>query len=155
MCQLEQRLITHGNLGSWNILISENRTVKLSDYGLLSSFNPQPLHSTISTFCQWAAPEVLRDSSISVKSDVWSFGILLYDIATPERQGTSDPPRGPYGRGMEREALLQKLDTGFRLPRPSSCSQQIYQLMQACWREEPANRPTFLELRSVLAHTQV
>ena len=151
MCLLEQKLITHGNLGSWNILIGENKTVKLTDYGLLSSLTIQAKHTTITTYYQWAAPEVLRDGSTSLKSDVWSFGVLLYDIATPERQSTSDPPHGPYGSMMEREALLQKLGSGFRLPRPESCPRQLYQFMLACWREEPARRPTFLELRLALS----
>ena len=74
----------------------------------------------------------------TIKSDVWSFGIVLYEIIT-------------YGRfpypGMTNAQVLEQLQQGYRMPRPMGCPDKLYDIMIDCWREEPANRPTFETLQ--------
>ena len=74
----------------------------------------------------------------SIKSDVWSFGILLYEVITYGRF--------PYA-GMNNQQVLEKVPVGYRMPRPHNCPDKLYNLMLECWKEEPLSRPTFETLQ--------
>uniref|UniRef100_A0A673ZYV0 Tyrosine-protein kinase n=1 Tax=Salmo trutta TaxID=8032 RepID=A0A673ZYV0_SALTR len=90
---------------------------------------------------KWTAPEAINYGTFSIKSDVWSFGILLTEIVT-------------YGRipypGMSNPEVIQNLERGYRMPRSEDCPEGLYNIMKLCWNESPENRPTFEYLRSVL-----
>uniref|UniRef100_H3C5T8 Tyrosine-protein kinase n=1 Tax=Tetraodon nigroviridis TaxID=99883 RepID=H3C5T8_TETNG len=85
--------------------------------------------------------EAINFGTFSIKSDVWSFGILLTEIVT-------------YGRipypGMSNPEVIQQLERNYRMPKPDNCSDGLYSIMLLCWREKPEDRPTFEYLRSVL-----
>ena len=87
---------------------------------------------------KWTAPEAALYSRFTIKSDVWSFGILLYEIVT-------------YGRfpypGMSNAQVLENLQQDYRMPCPMGCPDQLYEIMRECWREDPESRPTFETLQ--------
>ena len=87
------------------------------------------------------APESIEHQLYTTRSDVWSFGVLLWEIMTI---GTM-----PY-RCLPVNLLLTKLLCGYRLEKPPKCSEEMYEVMQACWRLDPDKRPTFDELCDVL-----
>nr|XP_015203937.1 PREDICTED: tyrosine-protein kinase Lck [Lepisosteus oculatus] len=90
---------------------------------------------------KWTAPEAINYGTFSIKSDVWSFGILLTEIVT-------------YGRipypGMTNPEVIQNLERGYRMPQPDNCPEELYSVMKRCWQESPEDRPTFEYLKSVL-----
>ncbi|PKU32092.1 tyrosine-protein kinase lck [Limosa lapponica baueri] len=90
---------------------------------------------------KWTAPEAINYGTFTIKSDVWSFGILLTEIVT-------------YGRipypGMTNPEVIQNLERGYRMPQPDNCPQELYELMMQCWKERPEERPTFEYMKSVL-----
>ena len=73
-------------------------------------------------------------SRFTIKSDVWSFGILLYELITYGRF--------PYS-GMNNAQVLESVQTGYRLPCPMGCPEQLYEVIRECWRDDAASRPTF------------
>uniref|UniRef100_A0A8C5K1K3 Tyrosine-protein kinase n=1 Tax=Jaculus jaculus TaxID=51337 RepID=A0A8C5K1K3_JACJA len=90
---------------------------------------------------KWTAPEAINFGSFTIKSDVWSFGILLMEIVT-------------YGRipypGMSNPEVIRALEHGYRMPRPEHCPEELYSIMTRCWKSRPEERPTFEYIQSVL-----
>lgn len=87
---------------------------------------------------KWTAPEGLTHMVFSIKSDVWSYGILLSEIVT--KGGIPYP-------GMTNPEVEPALRRGYRMPRPANCDDEMYSKMLECWKEEPEQRPTFKSLR--------
>jgi fibroblast growth factor receptor 1 len=83
------------------------------------------------------APESLFDNVFTVKSDVWSFGILLWEIAT---LGSTPYP------GMDKDQIMKEIKKGYRLQKPSHCDRELYNEMYYCWHANPLERPTFVDL---------
>lgn len=90
---------------------------------------------------KWTAPEALRFNVFSTKSDVWAFGVLLWEVYT---LGSNPYP------GLPLQDVLPKLDSGYRMPQPQQCTAAVYAAMLKCWEYEPDNRPTFVALHSML-----
>jgi fibroblast growth factor receptor 1 len=88
--------------------------------------------------CRWMAIESLYDNIFSVKSDVWAFGILMWEIAT---LGSTPYP------GMGAADVMKKVRDGYRLEKPEHTSREIYNYMYYCWDADPKNRPDFGEIR--------
>ncbi|KGL80646.1 Tyrosine-protein kinase HCK, partial [Tinamus guttatus] len=90
---------------------------------------------------KWTAPEAINFGVFTIKSDVWSFGILLTEIIT-------------YGRipypGMTNPEVIRNLERGYRMPCPDMCPSELYNIILKCWRTRPEERPTFEYLQSVL-----
>uniref|UniRef100_G1NER6 Tyrosine-protein kinase n=1 Tax=Meleagris gallopavo TaxID=9103 RepID=G1NER6_MELGA len=90
---------------------------------------------------KWTAPEAINYGSFTIKSDVWSFGILLYEIVT-------------YGKipypGMSNSDVMVALQRGYRMPRMETCPAELYDIMKTCWKDKAEERPTFDYLQSVL-----
>ncbi|XP_010790119.1 proto-oncogene tyrosine-protein kinase LCK-like [Notothenia coriiceps] len=90
---------------------------------------------------KWTAPEAINYGSFTIKSDIWSFGVLLYEIIT-------------YGKcpypGMTKGEVISSVQRGYRMPQPDSCPDELYAIMMSCWKHKPEDRPTFEYLQSVL-----
>ena len=86
---------------------------------------------------KWTAPEAALYNRFTIKSDVWSFGILLYEFITYGRS--------PYP-GMNNAQVLEALRNRYRMPCPMGCPEQLYEIMKECWRDDASSRPTFESL---------
>ncbi|XP_071836506.1 tyrosine-protein kinase yes-like [Apostichopus japonicus] len=143
MSYLEMKNFIHRDLAARNVLVGENNMVKVADFGLARVVSDQ-FHQTKedSPFpIRWTAPEAICKQQFSIKSDVWSFGILLFEVFT----------RGevPYA-GVQASEIYSKIESGYRLPKPRFCSEKVYKVMGKCWDEDPEMRPTFIYLHRFL-----
>ena len=140
MAYLEEHQYIHRDLAARNVLVGVGLICKISDFGLTQSVQEAESKAFNRTkfAIKWTAPEALLHNRFSVKSDIWSFGILLYEIITYGRF--------PYA-GMTNEEVIRKIEQGYRMPQPKECSYMYYNIMLKCWREEPENRPTFEALQ--------
>ena len=124
MAYLEQHNYVHRDLAARNVLMGENLTCKVADYAL----NEYLYNECGKIPIKWTAPEAALFNQFTVKSDVWSFGIVIYEIIT-------------YGRfpypGMTNAQVLEVLQQGYRMPRPMGCPDKLYDIMLYCWRTEP------------------
>ncbi|KAG7250538.1 hypothetical protein CRUP_026717 [Coryphaenoides rupestris] len=143
MAFLELQNYIHRDLAARNVLVGENNICKVADFGLARMFmtDNQEFYMARegSKFpVKWTAPEAIDDGKYTIKSDVWSFGILLYEIITFGQT--------PYPN-MTNNQVVMKLSTGYRMNCPPRCPNIIYDLMQDCWKAEARNRPTFETLQ--------
>ncbi|XP_071395759.1 mitogen-activated protein kinase kinase kinase 9-like [Centroberyx affinis] len=133
--------IIHRDLKSSNILILErvemedlsNKTLKITDFGLAREWHRTTKMSAAGTYA-WMAPEVIRSSTFSKGSDVWSYGVLLWELLTGEV-----PFRGIDGLAVAYGVAMNKL----ALPVPSTCPEPFARLMEDCWSPDPHCRPHF------------
>ncbi|XP_075427627.1 tyrosine-protein kinase Srms [Ascaphus truei] len=147
MAYLEVQHVVHRDLAARNVLVGDNLICKIADFGLArllkdDIYSPE---KNVNIPVKWTAPEALKYNRYSTKSDVWSFGILLYEVFTLGKQ--------PY-QGMNNREVFQKISEGYRLPRPHLCSAAVYNLMEKCWMNEPPQRPSFQELVTKLTFIQ-
>ena len=140
MSYLEEMSYIHRDLAARNILVGENLICKVADFGLAQLIEDDfyEIHGKAKLAIKWTAPEAALCNKFTTKSDVWSFGIVLYEIVTYGR--------APYP-GMTNAEVLQKLQEGYCMPQPLNCPYQLYNIMLRCWREEPENRSTFQGLQ--------
>ncbi|CAF3576236.1 unnamed protein product [Rotaria socialis] len=136
MAYLEQKRYVHCDLAARNILVGEFDVVKIADFGLAKILQGGRLMvDRESQFpIKWTAPEAATKKEYTTKSDVWSFGILLYELVT---HGSNPYP------GMSNNEALQAVLNGYLMPKPHDCHEHYYQIMCSCWQENPDNRPTF------------
>ena len=132
MAYLEEKDYIHRDLAARNILVGENLICKVADFGLACVITEAKFP------IKWIAPEAALYSRFTIKSDVWSFGILLYELITHGRM--------PYP-GMNNFRALQAVERGYRMPPPENCPQLLYEIMTDCWRSDPESRPTFETLQ--------
>ncbi|XP_062580874.1 uncharacterized protein LOC134242768 [Saccostrea cucullata] len=137
---LSQKGYIHRDLAARNILVDGNNLVKIGDFGLTRYTLDNKVYVNRKGGrlpLKWMSIEAINELIFSSASDVWSFGILLFEIVT--LGGT------PYPTIDTRDLLLE-LKNGYRMERPDNCSEEIYQIMRSCWREDPNSRPSFTEL---------
>uniref|UniRef100_A0A1I8EHM3 Tyrosine-protein kinase n=1 Tax=Wuchereria bancrofti TaxID=6293 RepID=A0A1I8EHM3_WUCBA len=133
---LEIKNVVHRDLAARNVLLDDELTAKISDFGLAKDVNEcQYAESALSKFpIKWTAPEALRYSKFSTKSDVWSFGVLLWEIFSFGRV--------PYPR-IPIQDVVRHIEKGYRMEPPEGCPMEISRLMNESWILEPSVRPSF------------
>ncbi|KAI4581430.1 hypothetical protein MJG53_009873 [Ovis ammon polii x Ovis aries] len=138
---LSSRKCIHRDLAARNILLSENNVVKICDFGLARDIykNPDYVRKGDTRLpLKWMAPESIFDKIYSTKSDVWSYGVLLWEIFS---LGGS-----PYPGVQMDEDFCSRLKDGMRMRAPEYATPEIYQIMLDCWHKDPKERPRFVEL---------
>ncbi|XP_014307161.1 tyrosine-protein kinase STYK1 [Myotis lucifugus] len=139
---LQDKHLFHGDVAARNILIQCDLTAKLCGLGLAYEVHTQgAITSTRTVPLKWLAPERLLLRPAGIRGDIWSFGILLYEMVT---LGAPPYPEVPP------ISILQHLQRGKIMKRPSSCTQTMYSLMKSCWRWKEDRRPSVRELCSRL-----
>ncbi|XP_074530633.1 vascular endothelial growth factor receptor 3 isoform X2 [Halichoeres trimaculatus] len=142
---LASRKCIHRDLAARNILLSENNIVKICDFGLARDIYKDPDYvrkGNARLPLKWMAPESIFDKVYTSQSDVWSFGVLLWEIFS---LGAS-----PYPGVQIDEEFCKRLKDGVRMRSPETASPEIYGIMLACWQGEPKERPTFPALVQIL-----
>uniref|UniRef100_A0A667X9H8 Tyrosine-protein kinase n=1 Tax=Myripristis murdjan TaxID=586833 RepID=A0A667X9H8_9TELE len=135
---LESKRFVHRDLAARNVLVSDDSVAKVSDFGLTKVDSKASDHAKLPV--KWTAPEALK-KEFSTKSDVWSYGVLLWEIFSYGRQ--------PYPK-MSLKEVKEKVEEGYRMEAPEDCPPGVYSLMKSCWEKEPRRRPSFHKLREKL-----
>ncbi|XP_071560854.1 tyrosine-protein kinase receptor torso-like isoform X2 [Temnothorax nylanderi] len=141
---LSSNRIVHRDLAARNVLVRPDRVVKISDFGLSRDIYRENVYRKKGNGklpLKWMALEALTHQIYTTYSDVWAFGILLWEIVT---LGAMPYPGTPTNR------ILQFLKSGYRMERPPNCSRELYSIMYSCWNMRPQSRPTFTELKQSL-----
>ncbi|XP_039085026.1 ephrin type-A receptor 2 isoform X1 [Hyaena hyaena] len=135
----------HRDLAARNILVNSNLVCKVSDFGLSRVLEDDP-EATYTTSggkipIRWTAPEAISYRKFTSASDVWSYGIVMWEVMTYGER--------PYWE-LSNHEVMKAINEGFRLPTPMECPSAIYQLMMQCWQQERARRPKFADIVSIL-----
>ncbi|XP_071756855.1 fibroblast growth factor receptor 1b [Centroberyx gerrardi] len=147
MAYLASKKCIHRDLAARNVLVTEDNVMKIADFGLARDIHHIDYYKKTTNGrlpVKWMAPEALFDRIYTHQSDVWSFGVLLWEIFT---LGGSPYP------GVPVEELFKLLKEGHRMERPSACTQELYLMMRDCWHAVPSRRPTFQQLVEDLDRT--
>ncbi|KAK9401613.1 fibroblast growth factor receptor 3 [Crotalus adamanteus] len=130
----------HRDLAARNVLVTEDNVMKIADFGLARDVHNIDYYKKTTNGrlpVKWMAPEALFDRVYTHQSDVWSFGVLLWEIFT---LGGSPYP------GIPVEELFKLLKEGHRMDKPANCTPDLYMIMRECWHAVPSQRPTFKQL---------
>uniref|UniRef100_A0A914E1G8 receptor protein-tyrosine kinase n=1 Tax=Acrobeloides nanus TaxID=290746 RepID=A0A914E1G8_9BILA len=143
MCYLEAKKCVHRDLAARNILLTKDeQKAKISDFGLSRHLRPdQSQYEMIESVplpFPWCPPESLRNKTFSSHSDVWAFGVTLWEMF---QYGTENP-----WNNLSLKEVLEKIEAGKRLSKPLYCPQEIYNIMLNCWDFVPQSRPNFSTL---------
>ncbi|KAM6432480.1 fibroblast growth factor receptor 1 isoform 1-T1 [Liasis olivaceus] len=137
---LASKKCIHRDLAARNVLVTEDIVMKIADFGLARDIHHIDYYKKTTNGrlpVKWMAPEALFDRIYTHQSDVWSFGVLLWEIFT---LGGSPYP------GVPVEELFKLLKEGHRMDKPSNCTNELYMMMRDCWHAVPSQRPTFKQL---------
>ncbi|XP_069488240.1 fibroblast growth factor receptor 3 isoform X3 [Ambystoma mexicanum] len=130
----------HRDLAARNVLVTDDNVMKIADFGLARDVHNIDYYKKTTNGrlpVKWMAPEALFDRVYTHQSDVWSFGVLLWEIFT---LGGSPYP------GIPVEELFKLLKEGHRMDKPANCTHELYMIMRECWHAVPSQRPTFKQL---------
>ncbi|RVE50697.1 hypothetical protein evm_004607 [Chilo suppressalis] len=143
MTYLHNHKIIHRDLKSPNILIADNLVVKVSDFGTSREWNDVSTIMSFTGTVAWMAPEVIRHEPCSERVDVWSYGVVLWELLTQEV---------PY-KNLETHAIMWGVGTDtISLPVPTTCPESVQLLLNQCWNRVPRNRPPF---KIIAAHLEI
>ncbi|KAL3867719.1 hypothetical protein ACJMK2_040583 [Sinanodonta woodiana] len=137
---LESKKFVHRDIAARNVLVSSHDCVKLGDFGLSRWVEEQSYYkaSKGKLPIKWMAPESINFRRFTAASDVWMFGVCIWEILM-------------YGikpfQGVKNNDVIGKIEAGERLPMPPNCPPSLYNLMCVCWSYEPSKRPSFADLK--------
>jgi serine/threonine protein kinase len=162
MDYLVQNKIIHRDLAARNILVADQETVKISDFGLarVATNDCYVMNSSSNIPVRWEAIECLTHRKYSHKSDVWSFGVTLWEMfsfgATPALEGCQDFFSCFQRQQQDFRDWLSKLEDGIRLPQTELCTNFLYsRIMKTCWMKDPVSRPNFRDLKFLLRQAEL
>lgn len=138
---LASRRVVHGDLAARNVLLTDNNIVKICDFGLAKNIynNPEYKKSVKTPVpVKWMALECVIDQIYSTQSDVWSYGVVLWELFSLART--------PYPDFENFDQIRNKLISGYRMPCPPYANQYLYDAMLECWDQHPSRRPSFFEM---------
>ena len=141
MSYLEEHNYIHRDLCTRNVLVGEENIVKISNFGMAKVKEYILTSEDDIGAVKWTAPEVFLLYPHDIKSDVWSFGIVLVELVT-----YGQPPYPD----LTNDDVIKKLNRGYRMPPPPECPDPLYQIMMDCWKQEPGERLTFEFLKYTL-----
>uniref|UniRef100_A0A8B9S5F8 mitogen-activated protein kinase kinase kinase n=1 Tax=Apteryx owenii TaxID=8824 RepID=A0A8B9S5F8_APTOW len=143
MNYLHLHKIIHRDLKSPNMLITYDDVVKISDFGTSKELIDKSTKMSFAGTVAWMAPEVIRNEPVSEKVDIWSFGVVLWELLTGEI---------PY-KDVDSSAIIWGVGSNsLHLPVPSGCPDGFKVLLHQCWNSKPRNRPSF---RQILLHLDI
>ncbi|XP_074033037.1 mitogen-activated protein kinase kinase kinase 13 wallenda isoform X1 [Leptinotarsa decemlineata] len=143
MHYLHSHKIIHRDLKSPNVLIGEGEVIKISDFGTSRTWNGVSQKMTFGGTVAWMAPEAIQELACNEKVDIWSFGVVLWELITCEV---------PYD-GMNQGAIMYSVGSGkLTPPIPSTCPEGFKLIMQMCWKFNPKERPNF---KLILNHLEI
>eukprot|EP01026_Neomeris_dumetosa_P045569 TRINITY_DN3859_c0_g1_i21.p1 TRINITY_DN3859_c0_g1~~TRINITY_DN3859_c0_g1_i21.p1 ORF type:complete len:563 (-),score=66.47 TRINITY_DN3859_c0_g1_i21:1776-3464(-) len=141
MDYLHKMGIIHRDLKAANILLDENFVIKIGDFGIARVLSNDGIMTAETGTYRWMAPEVVEHSPYGLKADVFSFGLVLWELMTG---------RIPYEGMTPLQAAVGVVQNGMRPPIPTNTPEQLSSLIQACWQQKPDKRPSFSQLWKVL-----
>ncbi|XP_058456019.1 tyrosine-protein kinase Fer isoform X3 [Malaya genurostris] len=142
MRYLESKNCIHRDLAARNCLIGNENIVKISDFGMSREEEEYIVSGGMKQIpIKWTAPEALNFGKYTSLCDVWSYGILVWEIFS---RGDT-----PYS-GLSNSRARERIDEGYRMPAPENTPPEMYRLMLKCWSYEPENRPHFDEIFTVV-----
>nr|XP_015295854.1 PREDICTED: non-receptor tyrosine-protein kinase TYK2 isoform X1 [Macaca fascicularis]XP_015295855.1 PREDICTED: non-receptor tyrosine-protein kinase TYK2 isoform X1 [Macaca fascicularis]XP_015295856.1 PREDICTED: non-receptor tyrosine-protein kinase TYK2 isoform X1 [Macaca fascicularis] len=159
MAYLHAQHYIHRDLAARNVLLDNDKLVKIGDFGLAKAVPEGHEYYRVredgDSPVFWYAPECLKEYKFYYASDVWSFGVTLYELLTHCDSSQSPPTKfleliGITQGQMTVLRLTELLERGERLPRPDKCPCEVYHLMKNCWETEASFRPTFENLIPIL-----
>ncbi|XP_033224722.1 tyrosine-protein kinase Fer isoform X3 [Belonocnema kinseyi] len=142
MRYLESKSCIHRDLAARNCLVGYDTIVKISDFGMSREEEEYIVSDGMKQIpIKWTAPEALNFGKYTSLCDVWSYGVLIWEIFS---KGGS-----PY-HGMSNSQAREQIDKGYRMPAPEGTPEEIYRLMSRCWEYDPENRPHFDQIFSIV-----
>ncbi|XP_041768551.1 mitogen-activated protein kinase kinase kinase 13 isoform X1 [Anopheles merus] len=143
MQYLHTHKIIHRDLKSPNILIGENDVIKISDFGTSREWNEISTKMSFAGTVAWMAPEVIRNEPCNEKVDIWSYGVVLWELLTGEV---------PYKNVDSSQIIFGVGNNSLYLPIPDTCPEGFKLLIKQCWSAKPRNRPSF---KIILTHLDI
>lgn len=141
MAYLEKQNYPHHNLAARNVMLTEGQICKVADYGIVRLIDRDKNQNEGTEFSpRWTAPEAYEDGMFSMKSDIWSYGTVLYEIITFGKF--------PYP-GLSNAQVIHMIKEGSRIPCPRGCGKKLYDIMLSCWSLTPDDRPSFEILKGL------
>lgn len=140
---LESKKFVHRDIAARNVLVSAHDCVKLGDFGLSRWVEEHSYYkaSKGKLPIKWMAPESINFRRFTSASDVWMFGVCMWEIL---QLGIK-----PF-QGVRNNDVIKRIENGERLALPTNCPPRLYSLMSLCWSYEPHRRPSFREIREAL-----
>ncbi|XP_076225107.1 mitogen-activated protein kinase kinase kinase 13 wallenda isoform X5 [Nomia melanderi] len=148
MAYLHAHKIIHRDLKSPNVLIGQGEVVKISDFGTSREWNEISTRMSFAGTVAWMAPEIIRNEPCSEKVDIWSYGVVLWELLSGEI---------PY-KDVDSSAIIWGVgNNSLHLPIPASCPEGYRLLVKQCWAAKPRNRPSFkhIEIHLGIAAVEV
>jgi proto-oncogene tyrosine-protein kinase Met len=147
MDYLSQQKYVHRDLAARNCLLDANISVKIADFGLSRDIYEKNYYRIGTKVCKlpikWMSPESIEKHIFNTKTDVWSYGVLVWELFT---RGIT-----PYLQ-INNDFLFRHLKQGNRLPKPKYCPKVIYAILLKCWSQNPKSRPSFAILSQRIEH---
>nr|QIS94309.1 insulin receptor 1a [Pyrrhocoris apterus] len=144
MAYLAAKKFVHRDLAARNCMVAEDLTVKIGDFGMTRDIYETEYYRKKSKGLlpvRWMAPESLKDGVFTSYSDVWSYGVVLYEMSTLASQ--------PY-QGLSNDQVLRYVIDGGIMEKPENCPNKLYSIMRLCWEHKPSSRPSFIKLVTLL-----